>query len=100
MGSFSREMYRKRLAQIERRENFRVSSAYLTVSEPAVIVIAVIPLCMPLSGDLYISEKAKEIRQTSLIKTEAKQQSWNGESTSRWIAHLIKDVTIAKSKTR
>ncbi|GJQ69390.1 hypothetical protein Trydic_g13298 [Trypoxylus dichotomus] len=45
--ALNKEMYRRRLAQVQRRAALRVDSAYRTVSQPAVLVLAeVIPMAL------------------------------------------------------
>ena len=95
-GALNKEVYRKRLAQVQRRGALRVASAYRTVSEPAVMVIAgVIPVALlarerqaiyKRKGDEPREVVAREERQHTLDEW---QLSWQNETRGRWTARLI-----------
>lgn len=95
-GALSKEKYRKRLAQVQRRAALRVASAYRTVSEPAVLIIAgVIPIAL-LAGERQAIYRRREeadkkkVRQEERASTLASwQESWNEEERGRWTARLI-----------
>ena len=68
------EAYRMRLARVQRQAALRVASAYRTVSEPAVLVIAgVIPVKL-LAGE----RKAIYRRQDEIGKDTAKKEERTG----------------------
>lgn len=94
--SLNKERYRKRLAQVQRRAALRIASAYRTVSEPAILVIAgVIPIAL-------LAAERREIYQNKAVLNKAKmkedvrtrtlaswQISWEQEHRGRWTARLI-----------
>lgn len=93
--ALSKEMYRKKLAQVQRRAALRVVSAYRTVSEPAVLVVAgVIPVALLAQERkrLYIRK-----RRTGEVGTANErdatlaewQRLWETEARGRWTARLI-----------
>lgn len=97
--SLNKEMYRKRLAQVQRRGALRVASAYRTVSEAAVLVIAG---CIPIEL-LAMERKAVYERKTMVGKKIASreerchtmerwQADWQRETKGRWTARLIADI--------
>ena len=63
--ALNRKVYRKRLSQVQRRGPLRVVSAYRTVSEAAVMVIA---------GVIPINVYAKERRAVHLKKNEVSKE--------------------------
>ena len=93
------EMYRKRINSVHRRAALRITSAYRTVSGPAVLVIA---------GAIPIYILAKERRRIYLRKDEHSkirvkreerdrsllewQEEWEREHRGRWTARLIKQL--------
>lgn len=90
---------RKRITQVQRTAALRVSCAYRTVSEAAIIVIAgVIPI------DLLAKERrqqylTKQERGTKDSNKEARkrtldcwQKRWQEQKEGRWTARLIKSV--------
>jgi len=95
--SLSKKKYRTRLAQVQRRAALRVASAYRTVSEPAVLVIAgVIPISL-----LARERKAVYLRKSEgdkeAIKVEERartmqewQSQWDQEPRGRWSYRLIR----------
>lgn len=93
------ECYRKRLASVQRRGALRVTCAYRTVSEPAVLVIAgVIPVGLLALERKAIYEKKSEIGR-ALASTEERaltmrkwQDSWSTEARGRWTARLIPQI--------
>lgn len=61
MDALSKEVYRKTLAQMQRRGALKVASAYLTVSKSAVLVIVgVIPVAL-------LAKERKEIHRNVLV---------------------------------
>jgi len=97
--ALDKEFYRLRLARVQRQAALRVCSAYRTVSEPAVLVVAgVIPVKL-LAGE----RKAIYRRQGDIGKDAARseersrtfqqwQHSWEHDNRGRWTARLIKQV--------
>ena len=97
--ALDKEFYRLRLARVQRQAALRVCSAYRTVSEPAVLVVAgVIPVKL-LAGE----RKAIYRRQGDIGKDAARseersrtfqqwQHSWEHDTRGRWTARLIKQV--------
>ena len=94
------EKYRRRMAAVQRRGALRIVSAYRTVSEPAVLVIAgVIPI------DLLAQER-KTIHNTPVeVRTIARklarinsirlwQDRWEREPRGRWTSRLIPQLDI------
>ena len=94
--ALDKEVHRKRLAQVQRRGALRVASAYRTVSEPAVMVIAgVIPVALLAKerkaiyrrkGENLREVVAREERQRTLNEW---QLSWQNEPRGKWTARLI-----------
>ncbi|XP_054283430.1 uncharacterized protein LOC129000490 [Macrosteles quadrilineatus] len=99
VDALNKEAYRVRLARVQRQAALRVPSAYRTVSEPAVLVIAgVIPVKL-----LAAERKAIYQRQGYIGKDAARteersrtfqmwQESWERETRGRWTARLIRQV--------
>lgn len=97
--ALSKEIYSKRLAQVQRRVALRVASAYRTVSHPAVLVIAgVIPI------DILAQERSAIYRRKletdkDKVKIEERtrtmedwQATWEQDSRGRWTARLIGQI--------
>lgn len=98
-GATENKTFRKRISAVQRRGALRVTCAYRTVSEPAVMVIAgVIPI------DLLARErKAVYSRHPDVDKKIAREEerqktmerwkpSWNTETRGRWTARLIPQI--------
>ena len=94
--ALNKEVYRMRLARVQRQAALRVASAYRTVSEPAVLVVAgVIPVKL-----LAVERKAiYQRRGEDQARTEERtrtyqlwQESWEQEIRGRWIRQLIQQV--------
>lgn len=92
----SKECWRKRLGSVQRRGALRVSCAYRTVSEPAVLVIAgVVPVGLLALERKAIYERKGEIGRARATKEERErtmtrwQESWSNETRGRWTARLI-----------
>lgn len=98
--SLKKEMYRKRLSQVQRRGALRVASAYRTVSEAAILVIAG---CIPIhllakERKAIFLRKAEVGREIASMEErfrtiESWQASWESETTGRWTARLIERVS-------
>ena len=93
------EFYRIRIARVQRQAALRVCSAYRTVSEPAVLVIAgVIPVKLLAGERKAIYQRQGEIGKDAARAEERSrtyqqwQQSWERETRGRWTARLIKQV--------
>lgn len=97
--ALDKRTYKKRLCQVQRRGALRVASAYRTVSEPAVLVIAgVIPIDLLAKERRAIYLKKPEIgkkaasREERLRTLECWQRSWEVETRGRWTARLIRNI--------
>lgn len=98
--ALEKQSYRNKLARVQRRGALRVASAYRTVSEPAVLLIAgVIPIDLLAKERraLFLKrlEESEEEngRENARIRTmEEWQRRWQGEQRGRWTARLIPDV--------
>lgn len=97
--SLKKEIYRKRLAQVQRRAAMRVAAAYRTVSEAAVLVIAgCIPVELLAAERKSIYDKKAEnggarARADERSRTiERWQSSWHNETKGRWTARLIPEI--------
>ncbi|KAK9497402.1 hypothetical protein O3M35_004114 [Rhynocoris fuscipes] len=98
-GALDKGKYRKQKAAVQRRGALRIASAYRTVSEPAVLVIAGVP---PI--DLLALERrrvhrtrrevgvlqAKVAARAALM--ESWEERWRRETRGRWTARLIPSV--------
>lgn len=87
--------YRRKVAAVQRRGALRIASAYRTVSEPAVLVIAgVIPI------DLLALERKRVYDGNGTVSRAAArshtmdewQSRWEAESRGRWSFSLIGDL--------
>lgn len=97
--SLQQKKYRKRMAAAQRRGALRIASAYRTVSEPAVLVIAgVIPIDLlaeerknvyDKKGHLGKKKAAEEARDLTVRKW---QRAWEEETRGRWTAKLIPTI--------
>ncbi|KAJ8975986.1 hypothetical protein NQ317_016232 [Molorchus minor] len=97
--ALQKEKYRKVVASVQRRGALRIASAYRTVSEPAVLVIAGV---MPI--DLRATERktaystkeevgAKEAKARARIQAMQRwQERWREEHRGRWTARLIPNL--------
>lgn len=97
--SLEKEMYRKRLSQVQRRSALRVASAYRTVSEAAILVIAgCIPIHLLAKERKAIYTRKSEIgRKTASLEERCRtlerwQEDWERETKGRWTARLIGQV--------
>lgn len=92
--------YRRKLASVQRRGALRVTCAYRTVSEAAVLVIAGAP---PI--DLLATERARlyNLKRGDLNRSEAReiarketleewQNRWQSSDKGRWTARLIPNI--------
>lgn len=91
-----RHMYRRRLVQVQRTAALRVASAYRTVSEPAVMVIAgVIPVTLLARERRAIYLRKAEVAGVNVAKEERTrtidewQISWERDQRGRWTRRLI-----------
>jgi hypothetical protein len=97
--SLEKDMYRKRLSQVQRRSALRVASAYRTVSEAAILVIAG---CIPIhllakERKAIYTRKSETSRKTASLEERCRtleiwQEAWERETKGRWTARLIKQV--------
>lgn len=98
--ALAKEMYRKRLGRVQRRAALRVASAYRTVSEPAVLVIAgVIPIAL-LAQERQSVYRRKGQGDPEAIRAEERSHTlatwqgiWERERRSSWTRSLIRAVT-------
>lgn len=93
------ELYRKRMAAVQRRGALRVACSYRTVSEPAVLVIAgVIPIDLLAQERRFVYQTKVDLgllpaRRTARTNTIlAWQQRWEQETRGRWTARLISQL--------
>lgn len=95
------EYRRKMLATVQRTAALRVTSAYRTVSEPAVLVISgTIPIDLLAEERkvLWDAHKQNEVvtrdrKRTERVETIQKWQNrWSSETRGRWTARLITDL--------
>lgn len=93
------ESYRKRMASVQRRSALRVTCAYRTVSEPAVLVIAgMIPIGLLAMERKAVHERKAEVgRERACIEERACtmrkwQEAWNTEARGRWTARLVPQI--------
>uniref|UniRef100_A0A1B6JZR0 Uncharacterized protein n=1 Tax=Homalodisca liturata TaxID=320908 RepID=A0A1B6JZR0_9HEMI len=87
--------YRKKVVAVQRRGALRISSAYRTVSEPAVLVIAgVIPIdLLALERKRVYDGNGTVSRATARSHTMDEWQTrWETESRGRWSFRLIGDL--------
>lgn len=97
--ALDKEMYRIRLGRVQRLAALRVASAYRTVSEPAILVIAgVIPIAL-LARERQAIFRRKAEANTETVKAEERartlqkwQEEWDGEMRGRWTKRLIGQV--------
>ena len=97
--SLKRKMYCKHMTAVQRKGALRVTSAYRTVSEPAILVLAGSPPIHLLAQErrvIYLrglktprSQAAKEARKETL---RIWQQTWEQESRGKWTRTLIKNI--------
>lgn len=97
--SLNRKTYRKKLGQIQKRSALRVASAYRTVSEPAVLVVAgVMPIDLLAKERKIAYQRKMEIggetarREARNQMMESWQRAWEQEERGRWTRRLIKQV--------
>lgn len=98
--SLDKEMYRKRLTQVQRRGALRVASAYRTVSDSAILVIAG---CIPIhllakERKSIFLRKAEAGRKKARLEERARtieswQTTWERDTKGRWTAKLIQQVS-------
>lgn len=97
--ALSKEVYRKRLAQVQRKAVLRVNSAYRTVSEPYVLVNAgVNPIALLAKERKAVYERKAEVGNKIARQEERErtlriwQTSWHDDTRGRWTAKLIRKV--------
>lgn len=97
--TLTKESYRRRLAQVQRRAAIRVASAYRTVSEPAVLIIAgVAPIELLARERKAVYERKAEVgKELATIEAKARtlerwQTLWNDDTRGRWTAGLIREI--------
>ncbi|KAJ8970334.1 hypothetical protein NQ317_017552 [Molorchus minor] len=105
--ALQKEKYRKVVASVQRRGALRIASAYRTVSEPAVLVIAgVMPIDMRATErkTAYSTKEevgAKEARARARIQAMQRwQERWREEHRGRWTARLMPGQTFGKETRR
>jgi hypothetical protein len=94
--SMHKQMYRKRLLQVQRRSALRVASGYRTVSEAAILVIAgCIPIHLVAQERKAIYHRKREVgRKVASVEErsltmETWQRAWENEQKGRWTARVI-----------
>lgn len=93
--------YRMRIASVQRRCALRIASAYRTVSEPAIMVVAgVIPIFLLAKERKRVYERKQLEEDRSIVRSEERdrilaewQQCWITDSRGRWTARLIGEVS-------
>jgi hypothetical protein len=98
--AMEKDCHRKRVLSVQRRGALRISSAYRTVSGPAVLVIAgVIPIDLHAMERKRIYERKKtEEDKTSVHRQERErtmetwQSSWIKETRGQWTYQLINQL--------
>lgn len=97
--ALEKRVFRDRLSRVQRRGALRVASAYRTVSEPAVMVIAgVIPIYHLARERQAIYRRRPEVGRESAAAEERDrsfdcwQREWDAESRGRWTAGLIPSI--------
>lgn len=104
--TLSAAKYRQKLARVQRKGALRIASAYRTILEASIMVIAgVLPIDILAKERkrIYNHQASKEnlIRIKKLERNssmEEWQQRWLDEKTGRWTAKLIKDVQPWKDR--
>lgn len=98
-GALEKEYNRKQLLRVQRRGALRVASAYRTVSEPAVLLIAgAVPIDLLAMEKRAIYLRRSEGNRDSIAREErartiqAWQRLWDEETRGRWTAALITNV--------
>lgn len=98
--ALQKEKYRKPMGAVQRRGALRIASAYRTVSEPAVLVIAgVMPIDIMAMARMQVYNTASErgyLEARSLAQEDAMSrwhERWRMESRGRWTARLIWDLS-------
>lgn len=94
------EKYRKKIAAVQRRGALRVTCAYRTVSEPAVLVIAgvaPIDLLALERQEVWCTKEELGVHNAKLLAhnhcMEQWQQKWDDETRGRWTKRLIPHLT-------
>lgn len=98
--ALAKESYRIRLGRVQRLAALRVASAYRTVSEPAVLVIAgVIPIAL-LARERQAIYRRKAEGNPDTVQAEERtrtlrcwQEDWELEQRGMWTRQLIGEVT-------
>lgn len=97
--ALAKEVYRARLGRVQRQAALRVASAYRTVSEPAVLVVAgVIPVKLLAEERKAIYHRKGEadkdtVRREERARTYRRwQEMWENDNRGRWTASLIPQV--------
>lgn len=97
--AMNKKASREKLGRVQRRSALRVTSAYRTVSEPAVLVIAgVVPIHLLADETRRVFIRRNE-QQRRAIRNEERtatlaswQQIWESETRGRWTARLIPNI--------
>lgn len=91
--------YRKPLARVQRTGALRVASAYRTVSEEAVLVVAsVIPIHLLVAERMAIYNRPDGVSRDTIKKQERDrsletwQELWESTRKARWTRRLIPDI--------
>lgn len=99
--ALGKKCYRSRLASVQRAGALRVASAYRTVSEPAIMVIAgVVPVHLLARERQAIYRRMSEVGRDTAAAEERErtfrdwQNSWDAETRGRWTARLIPQVRL------
>jgi len=93
-GATNKRKNRVKMGHVQRQGALRISSAYRTVSEPAILVVAgLIPWDLLAQERKKIFEDGRDISSQARIETiQEWQQRWQGETRGRWTAEVIPEV--------
>lgn len=94
------DKYRRKLASIQRKGALRIASAYRTVSEAAVLVIAgIVPIDIQAMERKRVYHRHRDEGRTNNIKEQERtrslnewQRRWSCDSKGRWTARLLGEV--------
>lgn len=97
--ALSKECYRKQLARVQRLGALRIASAYRTVSEPAVMVLAgVVPVHL-LARERQVIYRRRDEGDRAAVAAEERentltawQASWEVETRSAWCRRLLVEI--------
>lgn len=88
--------YRQRIARVQRREALRIASAYRTVSEAAVLVVAnTTPIYLQAEERSFVYQYKRALGETEALSQARKntmtawQNEWTNNTKARWTQRLI-----------